>query len=70
MSEALRMLNSERQFPSAAACSAAADGREAEYARDVPRTCSCVHRWDRRLQRYLPVARMPGCPWHTTETGT
>ena len=60
-------LAAERQQPMTGAEQAAADGREAEYARDVPRGCPCVHRFNRGERRYEALARRPGCPWHTKE---
>ena len=58
-------LAAERQQPATAAEQAAAGGRYAEWARDVPRSCDCPHQWDPRAARYRRVAPMPGCPWHT-----
>jgi hypothetical protein len=62
--EAARMLAAENQHPYTADGQAAADGHEAEYLRDVPRTCSCLYRWARAALRYEMFSLSPGCPWH------
>jgi hypothetical protein len=64
ISEAVRRLAAENQHPYTAAEQAAADGHEAEYLRDVPRTCSCLYRWTRAARRYERFSLSPGCPWH------
>jgi hypothetical protein len=61
------VLAAERQQPRTAAEQAAAEGREAEYARDVPRTCICVWQFRRRDGRYVIVGQVDGCPWHSNE---
>lgn len=60
------VLSAERQEPLTAAGHAAANGLEAEYARDVPRTCICVHQWSVQQRRYERVAVVDGCPWNTS----
>jgi hypothetical protein len=69
MTDKSSVLAAERQQPYTAAEQAAAEGREGEYARDVPRTCTCVWRFSRRDARYLPVSQAAGCPWHTERSG-
>jgi hypothetical protein len=58
-------LAAERQQPLTAAEQAAADDHLGEWARDVPRTCVCPHRFDRRAARYQIISQAAGCPWHT-----
>jgi hypothetical protein len=59
-----QVLAAERQQPYTAAEQAAADGRQAEYTRDVPRTCICPWQFSRRQRRYTIISEMTGCPWH------
>lgn len=60
---------SERQEPYTAAEQAQAAGLEAEYARDVPRTCICIHLWNARQRRYEMIQPLTECPWHTEGSG-
>ena len=43
---------------------AAAEGHQDEYARDVPRTCTCIHQFNSLVRRYERIGWTPGCPWH------
>lgn len=62
--DATQVLAAERQEPMTAAEHAAAGGHYAEYVRDVPRTCNCIHQWNMRRRRYEIIAQAPECPWH------
>jgi hypothetical protein len=61
-------LAAERQEPMTAAEHAEANGLQAEYARDVPRTCTCTWQWHVRERRYERIFTAPECPWDT-QTG-
>lgn len=65
--DASAVLAAERQEPYTAAEHAAAEGFQAEYARDHPRTCICVMQFDPARRRYVVIAQAPGCPWHSKE---
>lgn len=62
------LLAAERQEPYTAAEHAEAEGHQDEYARDVPRTCTCIHQFSDRARRYERISWAPGCPWHTGGT--
>jgi len=67
MTDKSHVLAAERLEPYTAAEQAAAEGREAEYARDVPRTCICVWQFSRRSRQYGMVSLVGGCPWHSAD---
>jgi hypothetical protein len=69
MTDKTRVLAAERQDPYTAAEQAEADGRGAEWARDVPRTCICPWRFTARTRRYSIVSQMTSCPWHGRDEG-
>lgn len=62
-------LGGERQEPLTAAEQAQADGHYEEYARDVPKSCSCLWQYRRAGNRYVMAGWMPGCPWHSIAGG-
>lgn len=70
--DATKILAAERQEPYTAAEHAEAEGHQDEYARDVPRTCTCLWTWTPAGKRYVTISRSPDCPWHTCpeHTGT
>lgn len=47
---------------------AVAERHQDEYARDVPRTCTCMHQWNVQGRRYERIAWIPGCPWHSGQS--
>jgi hypothetical protein len=64
--DASAFLAAERQEPYTAAEHAEAEGHEDEYARDVPRTCTCLWQFSPREHRYELIGQAPECPWHTS----
>ena len=58
------LLAAERQEPLTAAEHAQLAGRQAEYARDVPRTCTCAWQWNSRKCSYELIGQAGECPWH------
>jgi hypothetical protein len=54
----------ERLEPLTAAEHAQENGLEAEYARDVARTCTCIFQWDASSRHYTRIADGPDCPWN------
>lgn len=63
------LLAAERQAPFTAAEHAQATGHQAEYVRDVPRTCACVWSWSPAARAYVRLAGVPDCPWDAPEGG-
>lgn len=63
--DATPLLAAERQEPMTAAEHAAARGLAAEYARDVPRTCTGTHQWNVQTRRYELLGHVSVCPWHS-----
>jgi hypothetical protein len=59
------VLAAERLEPYTAAEHAAAEGRQLEYARDVPHSCVCTWQYSQAEGRYVMIRDWPGCPWHT-----
>jgi hypothetical protein len=64
-----KLLAAERQEPYSAAEHAEAAGLQAEYARDVPRACSCTWLWNPGALRYETIWGDPECPWHDAGAG-
>lgn len=69
MTPAARFIAGERTEPLTAAEHAAMTGREQEYARDVPRACSCAWMWNPADRAYWVIGYEPGCPWHVRALG-
>jgi len=68
MNDKSALLAAERLESYTAAEHAAAEGRQLEFARDVPRACVCTWQWDPAGRRYEVIRPWPGfCPWHAGE---